>query len=252
MKPAYSLLWSGACQTVGFVAGIAAANVAVPGLSILAHAVTAGFGAQFLRLSIPWVAFNALLPLGVAGSNELAIPSWAMAIAALTLVSLFIPTLESGVPLYLSSRGMYERIAALLPEDREFSFVDLGCGTSGLLMYLAARFPKGEFVGIELAPIPYALSWARSIISGHGRVRIVMGSLWNLDLSPFDFVYAFLAPPPMGKVWIKVQEEMKEGGVFLSNSFEVPAMEAETIPVDGPRQRTLYVYRMGAPAYKPD
>lgn len=244
MKPAYSLFWSGACQTIGFVAGLATANSAVPGISIVAHATTAGIGAQFLKLSLPWVAFNVLLPVGIAASNELAIPGWILAIGALTLISLFIPTLESGVPLYLSSRKMFERVASLLPHDREFSFVDLGCGTSGLLMYLAARFPKGEFVGIELAPVPYALSWIRSIISGHGRVRIVMGSLWNLDLSPFDFIYAFLAPPPMGKVWEKVSVEMKDGGVFLSNSFEVPGVAAEIIEVDGPRQRSLYVYRM--------
>ena len=56
-------------------------------------------------------------------------------------------------PMTAEGLANVEAIAALLPPDRPFRFVDLGCGFGGVLSGLSARFPRGEFTGCEIAPL---------------------------------------------------------------------------------------------------
>jgi hypothetical protein len=68
--------------------------------------------------------------------------------------------------------------------------------------------------------------------------------MWNIDLSEFDVVYAFLSPAPMERLFEKVRREMKPGSIFISNSFMVPGESpTETVEISDRRQTKLLIWR---------
>ncbi len=99
---------------------------------------------------------------------------------------------------------------------------------------------------MEIAPLPFLVSWLRMRLS-KGRCEVRWGSLWRVDLQPFDVVYAYLSPVPMADLWRKIQREMRPGTLFISNTFEVPGVEpSEVVELDDLHQSRLYLYRLGA------
>jgi hypothetical protein len=73
-------------------------------------------------------------------------------------------------------------------------------------------------VGIESAPLNWLIAKLRLGVRG-GKTDIRFGNLWDVDLSDFDIVYAYLSPAPMPRLWEKVCREMKPGSLFVSNTF---------------------------------
>ncbi|MBY0577769.1 MAG: class I SAM-dependent methyltransferase [Burkholderiales bacterium] len=143
------------------------------------------------------------------------------------------------VPLFLTGSRVEEVLAQRLPEG-EFEFVDLGSGFGGVITMLARNRPNGKYYGMEIAPLPYLIGKARCL--NLANCRTDWGSFEKLDLSRFDFVYAFLSPVPMPKLFEKAKREMKPGSLFISNSFQVPGVEAgETVKIG---RETLYFWQM--------
>ncbi len=151
------------------------------------------------------------------------------------------------VPLYLSGRRVWEALAKELPvsSERRFGFVDLGCGVGGLLCYLAARHPEGDFTGVELAPLPALIAWVRARAARLPNCRIRWGSLWSTDLSSTDVVFAFLSPVPMPALWLKARREMRPGALFISSSFAVPGQAPDReVQIDDLRGTRLLIWHM--------
>jgi hypothetical protein len=140
---------------------------------------------------------------------------------------------------------MYRAVLKGLPSapegNKSLQFVDLGCGFSGLLRYLAKARPGDQFAGVEIGIIPYLVSLA--LCAPYKNIKISFRSMWEINLSEFEVVYAFLAPGPMPKLWEKVKAEMRPGTTFLSNSFPVPDQATEKITIGEGRQSVLYVHR---------
>jgi hypothetical protein len=170
-------------------------------------------------------------------------PSWYLG-AFLLLALVYGETYRTQVPLYLSSRAAAEAAARLLPPHGGFSFVDLGSGCGGLLHHLRRARPDGNYHGVEAAPLPFLLSICRNLVAANG-CHISWGNFWNLDLAPYDVVYAYLSPAPMAALWRKARMEMRPGSVFISNSFAVPGVTPERcLKLDDFAGSTLHVWRM--------
>ena len=160
------------------------------------------------------------------------------------LASLYWSVSQTRVPLFLSSRAATQAIADLLPRDRSFSFLDMGCGLGSVLARLVRACPLGSFHGIESAPLPFLLSRLRSAL-GKRSCSISWGDFSDLDLSRYDVVYAYLSPAAMGDVWRKARREMRPGSLLISNRFEIPGVPPASI-VDVGRQceSKLLLWRM--------
>jgi hypothetical protein len=66
-----------------------------------------------------------------------------------------------------------------------------------------------------------------------------------MPIAGFDVVYAFLSPVPMPRLWAKACEEMKEGSLLISNSFEVPGVKpARVLQLDDARRTRLLIYKV--------
>jgi SAM-dependent methyltransferase len=211
---------------------------------LLLHGIFAAVAGHLLGLARWWLPINLLLPLAVVLTLSLHLPSWVFLLGFLLLLLLQWNSNTEQVPLYLSNRKTWEVLEHLLPHH-DIRFVDLGSGLGGTLFHLAERHPQGQFVGIESAPLPYAISRIRLAVNRLKNVELRYGNFWKVDLSSYNVLYAFLSPVPMQRLYDKAHTEMKEGSLFISNSFGVPDHPAEHIHRVNDRRKTqLHCWRI--------
>lgn len=200
-----------------------------------------------LGLSRWWFWINLAFVPALLVMLRFGLPGWVFLLAFVVLLLVNWNSLREQVPLYLSGSKARQQLGGWL-ESREpsASFIDLGCGTAGTLLHLARRFPRGQFVGVETAPLLFVLAWLRCLLQGNCSIRY--RSLWNTDLAGFDTVYCFLSPAPMPRLWAKASAEMTAGSWLISNSFAVPGVEPDEVrELDEGRQTQLLLWQMGRP-----
>ncbi|MCQ4329900.1 hypothetical protein [Stutzerimonas stutzeri] len=228
---------------------LASARLADWSISLLTAAWLQGslaalFGHIF-GLSRWWLPINLGFVPGLVLLQGHTMPPWLLLAGFIALLLLNWNALTERVPLYLTGtaaeRRLIERLAQL-PND--FRFIDLGSGLGGTLLRLARAYPSGHFMGVETAPLTFALCWLRCLPQRNCRVRF--RSFWRASLGDHDVVYCFLSPAPMPALWQKARSEMRPGGLLISNSFEVPGVEPqEILPVDDWRRSRLLIWRPG-------
>jgi len=100
-----------------------------------------------------------------------------------------------------------------------------------------------QSTGVESAPLLFTVSSLFSLLSGKG--KILRKNIWKTALVDYDVVYAFLSPAVMEDLWKKVQNEMRPGTLFISNSFVVPDKRATKIlTLEDGRKTKLYLYQL--------
>ncbi len=189
-----------------------------------------------------FAAVAAAVALAWAGIRP---PDWVFPLAVVVLLGFYVNGVTEQVPLYLSNRRTQQAVADLTPDVAGARIVDLGCGFGGVVLAVARARPGADVLGVETAPLSWLISLLRVRLSGLANARIEFRGIWNTDLGDVDFVYAFLSPAPMARLYAKVRAEMKPGTVFVSNSFEVPDEDPdEVLELDDRRRTRLLVWRM--------
>lgn len=189
-------------------------------LLVLLHSAMAVVLSGLLRLPFWWLAIQGLFVPLLLMTLSLNLPPNLFLAGFVLLWLVFYSNTRERVPLYLSNEPSCRALAALLPKQRHFRFLDLGCGLGDVLARLAEQKPEGLFYGVESAPLPFLVSRLR--LKKKSNVHIRYGNLWNENLAAYDVVYAFLSPEPMTDLWRKAKNEMRTGSLFISNSFAVP------------------------------
>jgi hypothetical protein len=191
-----------------------------------------------------WLPIHALFVPGLVWMLGLGLPPLYSLGAFFLLASVYWGVSRTRVPLFLSSRAAARAIADSLPQERSFTFIDLGCGLGGVLGYLARARPTGRYYGIEVAPIPFLFSWLRLAL-GVQSCRISLGDFRKLDLGRYDVVYAYLSPAAMTGLWDKAVREMRAGSLLISNSFAIPGVPPAFMVATGARDGSrLLLWRM--------
>lgn len=240
---------------------IALLPFAAPGLigspmqAALAQGVCAALASQAIGMPRWWLILHfSFLPaaLWLMQRGNIA-PGWYL-LAFLLLLLVYWRTDRSQVPLYLSNTITAEAVLKLLPAH-PCRVVDLGCGTGGLLRYLARTRPDCTFLGIEHAPLPWL--WARIRSTAHRlplpNLHFRYGNFWRLNLAEFDVVYAFLSPVPMTPLHLKARAQMHDDALLISNSFAILDVTPElTVDVADRRATRLYCYRPNKLCQKSD
>jgi hypothetical protein len=228
-------------------------NLAVPILGVLIiQGIAAALISQFAGLARWWIVLQVVLPPAGLALHQSSLPAWAYLVAFLLLVAVFWNTFGERVPLYLTNRPTIDAIDGLLPKDRPIRFIDIGCGVASVLGPLARRHPDSEFVGMESAPLPFVIGALRLWIMGRRNARLIFGSMWEHDLTPYDVAYCFLSPAPMPTIFDKANKEMAAGTLFISNSFMVPGVAPhQTLQVADSRQTQLLLWHIGGVAPAP-
>ncbi len=229
------------------VVGAAGAHVTPLTFSLLCGLFAATFS-FFAGLAKWWLPIQLLFAPAVALMLRVELPPGIFLGAFLAMLLVYWSVFRSQVPLYLSSKKVWQALERLLPavkSDPDFRFADLGSGLGGVLTHLAQARPDGWYVGVEAAPFPFVWSWLRIKLGGHRRCRVHWGSLWNCDLSQYEVVFAYLSPVPMQKLWHKARAEMRPGTLFISSTFAVADQAPQhTVQVDDLHGSTLFVWQM--------
>ncbi len=195
--------------------------------AFLQGTIAAGVG-QFFHLPRWWLLINfSFFPL-LAGLNTATLPRSGFLIGFILLLLLNWNSFKERVPLYLTGKETNRKLVEFLSADQaNFTFVDLGSGLASTLCFLASEFPSAKFEGVETAPIVFLLSWFRCLFRANCKIRYQ--SLWKVNLAQYNYVYCFLSPEPMPKIWNKAKSEMLKGSVLISNTFTVPGHPPDTI-----------------------
>jgi SAM-dependent methyltransferase len=243
LRSAPPLLVALFAQLVAVAAALPLAQAeALPVPAWAMHGMLAAAAGAMLGLPSWWLPINlCFVPAALWVRTAELHPAWFLAAFA-AMAAVFWTTYRSRVPLYLSGRGACDALADLLPRERAFHFLDLGCGFGGVLDRLSRRFAQGRFRGVEIAPLPAWIACLR--VRRGARFSVTRGDFFQLDLREFDVIYAFLSPAPMDALWAKVEREARPGTLFVSNSFGVPGLEPHQLVPLGRGGRALYVWRL--------
>lgn len=210
---------------------------------VLAQGFLAALGARLLGLGPAWWAFQVFLPVALAWQVGRDLPAWLWPLLLGGLVLIYGGGLLTRVPLYLSRRPAWEALAEVISREGADQAADLGAGLGDPACFLAQRHPGLRITGIEASPLVWLVAWLRSL--GHPNLHLRFGSLWCLDLAPFQVVHAFLSPAPMRRLWTKACSEMRPGTLLVSHSFEVPGVAWEArLPLPGRPGAALLLYRI--------
>lgn len=234
-----SLAQRGLLPTIGEIpAGWVATGIAAIIAFILASA---------LRLGIVWRLAAAAAPAAAALFILQNPPAWLVAVIFLLAVGVFWNVRSERVPLYLTNRQTANAISDLVrqtPEGPKGPVVDLGSGTGGTVRALAKDLPETPVVGVENAPLLFIWSWVLTAIFGPANASIRYGSLWSEDLGQYRIVYCFLSSEPMPRLIDKAKNEIKPGGLLVSNTFTDLGNTAEEVVLVGDSREThLNVWR---------
>ncbi len=189
-----------------------------------------------------WRVIHALFaPLACAVAALTIDPGWFL-LAFILLWVVYRGALGGQVPLYLTNHQTAKALAELTTNLAGMRFVDLGAGVGSVLGSLAKARPDAQFFGVENAPASWLIGYLRTLPRSNCQWH--WGDLWQEKLAQYDVVYAFLSPAAMPGLWAKIEDEMRAGSLFISNSFAVPgAVVSQIIEVGDARQTQLYCYR---------
>lgn len=221
------LVWAGLAQLGGWLIALGAHQLgALSGPVLFGLAgLAAALIAIVLRLPWWWWWIQLLFPTAVALGAGLALPAWIYALLLAASLLLFGGVMFSRVPLWLSGRRartlLCAELPSLLPGRDHLDVADLGAGLGGMLLALHRSGLCARCLGIEWAPLPFALGWLRLRLAGFpGSWRL--GSFWSHPLVAHDLVFVFLSPAAMPRLWDKARAEMRPGSWLVSYRFAIP------------------------------
>lgn len=196
--------------------------------AVLLQGGWAGLLTWRLGLARWWRWIQLLFPATLMLALALQLPPWLFLLAFLLSLGWYWSTFRTQVPYYPSGPAVWDAVRQLLPPDRAARVVDIGSGLGGLTLYLARVRPDVDALGIELAPLPWLLSWLRARL-GRSRARFLRGDYEHLDFSQFDLVFAYLSPAAMPGLWRKARAEMRPGSMLVSYEFVIEEMPPQSI-----------------------
>lgn len=190
-----------------------------------------------------WLVIQFFFPIIVLSTLSLHLPPVVFLCAFVFLLALYWTTFRTQVPFYPSSPEIWDAVAKLLPQNQPVKFIDIGSGLGGLVLDLERRRSDGAFTGIELAPLPWLISWIRAR-TGRRRCRFLRGDYNRLNFSHYDVVFAYLSPAAMTALWQKVRAEMRPGTLLISYEFPIEGQKTDDIIQPSAQGAELYCWRM--------
>lgn len=210
---------------------------------VFIQAALAAFLAFLRGMDWWWWIIQFSFPILIIIFLFIEIPSSYYLIGFVILALLYWSTFKTQVPYYPSKKSLLPAILGLFPSEKSINFVDIGSGLGGLLIQASKIRKESNFVGIEIAPLPWAISYLRGKCT-QSRVQFKLGTYEKANFGDYDVVFAYLSPAVMPAVWVKAKAEMKPGSLFLSYEFIIPDVTPDlhiNITANDP---TLYVWRI--------
>ena len=158
-------------------------------------------------------------------------------------LSLFWTTFRSQVPFFPSRPIVWQQVARLIPQDKPIRLIDIGSGLGDMSMHIARSRPDGHIEGIEIAPLPWIISYVRAKIAC-STARFRLGDYRTLDFANYDVIFAYLSPAVMLALWEKAHQEMLPGSMLISLEFDIPGVVPSLCIEGNEHSPALYVWNI--------
>ncbi|MEA3405916.1 MAG: hypothetical protein U9R28_09290 [Pseudomonadota bacterium] len=219
------------------------------GLVLLQAVLAASFTVKFgLPSWWRWIQF--VIPIGLFAAIEFEVNPWLGMAGFVVLWLIFANASKERVPLYLTNRTTRQAFTELIKQvqasqkgaESNVTFMDLGCGLGGNVVFMSQQPGVSQSQGVETAPIPYLIARIFTALRGG---QVFAQDLWKTPIKDCSIVYAFLSTEPMPRLWEKAKSEMQPGSIFVSNSFPVPGVDPNEIwELPDSRQTKLFIYNL--------
>lgn len=121
-----------------------------------------------------------------------------------------------------TDRETVSQILDLLDIEPGDVIYDLGCG-DGRFLTGAVKNYDAEAVGIEIDPVRVIMSWIRLFATGtFSRASVVMGNMYEKDMTEADAVVLFLSGDANEKLAPKLNRELSPGTKIVSYYHKLP------------------------------
>lgn len=195
-----------------------------------------------IRLPKWWLGLQISSPVAIYLVLQTSTNPWLYLVFFIVIWLFFSNSTFNRVPLYLTNNKTRQALAQLASSIGSVSFIDLGSGLGGNVTFMSKQQAVVSAKGVETAPLPYFISKINCLFNGG---VISAQSFWNISLTDYNLVYAFLSPDPMAKLWVKAIKDMDKNAVFVSNSFAIKnVVPSEIWELDDARKTHLYIYNL--------
>ena len=169
----------------------------------------------------------------------------------LLLLVLIIDSTIRGHDLPTSRRATKSIVKIISEHKTAKNFYDLGCARGALAVRLKKRFPALTAHAIDNDPIRIFFAKIRAKLFRR-EVHFWRKDIFDADLSDADIVYTYLwydLMPPLEK---KLQRELKQGAIVITNTSNFPTWQPTQKIITCPKIsktpdfETLFVYQKNA------
>ncbi|MFZ3087463.1 MAG: class I SAM-dependent methyltransferase [Methylotenera sp.] len=216
--------------------------VLVPML-VLMQALAAALFSYLAGMASWWRWIHLCFPLAIWGMSCWHVPDEFYLTGFIVSLSLFWTTFRSQVPFYPSRPIVWQQVAGLMPQGKPVRMIDIGSGLGGMSMHIAKVRPDSRIEGIEIAPLPWMLSFVRAWIRRSSAV-FRLGDYRKLDFASYDVIFAYLSPAAMLALWEKARQEMRPGSLLVSYEFEIPGVAPSLCVAADKQSPVIYVWRL--------
>jgi hypothetical protein len=190
-----------------------------------------------------WRWIHLCFPIAAWGLSQWHVPNEIYLTGFIISLSLFWTTFRTQVPFFPSRPMVWQQVAKIIPQGKSVRLIDIGSGLGDMSMYMAKTRPDCQIEGIEIAPLPWMISYVRAKFR-RSSAAFTLGNYQALDFANFDVIFAYLSPAAMQMLWVKASQEMRPGSLLISLEFEIPGV-TESMRISGNKTTpTMYVWKI--------
>lgn len=201
----------------------------------------------FARQAIWWRWIHFFFPIGLWLMSIYTLPNSLYLVGFVISLSLYWTTFKTQVPFYPSRPAVWKALNQLLQSHNQskqsLRMIDIGSGIGDMSMYMAKTRPQDIIEGIEIAPLPWLISYVRATLK-RSTAKFRLGNYQDLNFADYDVVFAYLSPAAMVSLWQKAHTEMRKGSLLVSLEFPIPDVAVTQTVSPNKNSPKLYVYRL--------
>lgn len=210
---------------------------------VFMQAVLAALFSYWVGMASWWRWIHFSFPLAIWGMSIWQLPSEFYLVGFIISLSLFWTTFRSQVPFFPSRPIVWQQVAKVIPQNKPVRLIDIGSGLGDMAMHISKLRPDSHIEGIEIAPLPWLISYVRAKIRRSSTV-FKMGDYRELDFVNYDVIFAYLSPAAMLALWEKASQEMPSGSLLISLEFEIPGVTPSMRIASSKNSPMIYVWKM--------
>ena len=190
---------------------------------ILLQAVIAAIYAHLFGMASWWRWIHLGFPVAIWAMSSWHVPNEVYLAGFVISLSLFWTTFRSQVPFFPSRPIVWQQVANLIQQRQAVRLIDIGSGLGDMSMHIAKLRLDGHIEGIEIAPLPWMISYVRTKLR-RSTATFKLGDYRTLDFANYDVIFAYLSPVAMLALWEKAHQEMLSGSMLISLEFDIPGV----------------------------